>query len=48
VRCLIVRAVSDLVGASGGEAYGNLELFHQSAQTLMRCLVEQLPIWLRA
>lgn len=47
VRCLILRGVSDLVGACGGEAYGDLELFHQSALEIMRRLVEQLPAWLR-
>jgi len=46
-RCLILRGVSDLVGAEGGEAYGNLELFHERTQGIMRLLLEQLPDWLR-
>jgi adenosylhomocysteine nucleosidase len=46
-RCLILRAVSDLVGGEGGEAYGNLELFHERTKTVMKNLFEQLPDWLR-
>jgi len=45
-RLLILRAVSDLVGGDGGEAYGNLELFHQRTKTVMKGLFEQLPDWL--
>ena len=45
-RLLILRAVSDLVGGDGGEAYGNLELFHQRTKTVMKDLFEQLPDWL--
>ncbi len=45
-RVLILRAVSDLVGGDGGEAYGNLELFHERTKTVMRELFRQLPEWL--
>lgn len=45
-RLLILRAVSDLVGGDGGEAYGNLELFHQRTKAVMKNLFEQLPAWL--
>jgi len=45
-RCLILRGVSDLVGGDGGEAYGNLELFHQRTKTVMKNLFDQLPDWL--
>lgn len=45
-RLLILRAVSDLVGGDGGEAYGNLELFHQRTKTVMKDLFERLPDWL--
>jgi adenosylhomocysteine nucleosidase len=45
-RLLILRAVSDLVGGDGGEAYGNLELFHERTRTVMKDLFEQLPDWL--
>ncbi len=46
VRCLILRGVTDLVGASGGEAYGNIDLFHRQTKALMKKLVEQLPGWI--
>lgn len=46
VRCLILRAVSDVVGGEGGEAYGNLELFHQRTKTVMKDLFDQLPEWI--
>jgi adenosylhomocysteine nucleosidase len=46
VRCLILRGVTDLVGASGGEAYDNIEIFHENTITVMRELIEQLPDWL--
>ena len=45
-RLLILRAVSDLVGGDGGEAYGNLELFHDRTKVVMRKLFHQLPDWL--
>jgi adenosylhomocysteine nucleosidase len=48
VRVLILRAVSDLVGGEGGEAYGNLELFHERTKTVMRELFRQLPEWVNA
>lgn len=48
VRCLILRGVSDLVGAEGGEAYGNIGLFHTRTREVIRGLLEQLPDWLRA
>jgi adenosylhomocysteine nucleosidase len=46
-RCLILRAVSDLVGPAGGEAYQDgLELFHQRARLVMTNLLDALPGWL--
>jgi adenosylhomocysteine nucleosidase len=45
-RLLILRAVTDLVGAGGGEAYGNVELFHTRTKTMMKKLFDQLPGWL--
>lgn len=45
-RTLILRAVSDLVGGDGGEAYGNLELFHERTKAVMKNLFDQLPDWL--
>jgi adenosylhomocysteine nucleosidase len=43
VRCLILRGVTDLVGPSGGEAYGNIELFHENTRAIMKLLIDQLP-----
>ena len=45
-RLLILRAVTDLVGGDGGEAYGNLELFHERTKSVMKKLFDQLPDWL--
>jgi adenosylhomocysteine nucleosidase len=45
-RLLILRAVTDLVGGDGGEAYGNIGLFHERTKVVMRILIEQLPDWL--
>jgi adenosylhomocysteine nucleosidase len=44
-RLLILRAVSDLVSAQGGEAYDNIALFKERAKIIMRRLIEQLPEW---
>jgi nucleoside phosphorylase/predicted enzyme related to lactoylglutathione lyase len=46
VRCLILRGVTDLVGESGGEAYGNIEIFHENTRVMMKELIGQLPDWL--
>jgi adenosylhomocysteine nucleosidase len=48
LRCLILRGVTDLVGAEGGEAYGRIELFHARTLAVMRSLLGQLPDWLAA
>jgi adenosylhomocysteine nucleosidase len=42
---LILRGVTDLVGASGGEAYGDLALFEQAAEEVLARLVQSLPGW---
>ncbi|MEN4041928.1 MAG: 5'-methylthioadenosine/S-adenosylhomocysteine nucleosidase [Anaerolineaceae bacterium] len=47
VRCLILRGVTDLVGAAGGEAYGNVEVFHSGARRVMSDLLAALPGWLQ-
>ena len=47
-RVLILRAVTDLVGGDGGEAYGNIELFHERTKEVMGELLSQLPTWLNA
>ena len=46
LRCLILRSVTDLVGAEGGEAYGDLELFQSQAKKIMRKLVASLEDWI--
>jgi adenosylhomocysteine nucleosidase len=46
VRCLILRGVTDLVSPQGGEAYGSLEFFNQSAARVMVDLLEALPGWI--
>jgi len=46
-RVLILRGVSDLVGYRGGEVYGDMERFKQSARWIIQRLVEALPAWLR-
>ncbi len=46
VRCLILRGVTDLVGASGGEAYGDIGIFHENTRNVMKNLLEYLPNWL--
>ncbi len=45
-RCLILRGVTDLVGSSGGEAYGNIDLFVQNATQVLGTLVASLPYWM--
>ncbi len=45
-RLLILRGVTDLVGADGGEAYGNIELFHTRTKEVMKLLFDRLPKWL--
>ena len=46
VRCLILRGVTDIVSATGGEAYGNIDLFHQRTVQIMRRLLDILPQFL--
>ena len=47
LRCLILRGVTDLVGATGGEAYGNIQIFHENTKAVMKTLIGQLPDWLK-
>jgi len=46
IRCLILRGVTDLVSIEGGEAYGNIGLFHENTKSVMKILIDQLPVWL--
>jgi len=45
-RLLILRGVTDLVHAAGGEAYGNIGLFERNTRSIMRRLFSDLPFWL--
>lgn len=47
-RLLILRGVSDLVHETGGEAYGNIELFKERTVGVMDTLLKQLPGWVGA
>jgi adenosylhomocysteine nucleosidase len=47
IRCLILRGVTDLVSPEGGEAYGDIGIFHENTKKVMRQLVEELPRWLK-
>ena len=47
-RLLILRGVSDLVDETGGEAYGDYELFLSRTRQIMRELIDTLPKWLQA
>lgn len=42
VRCLILRGVSDLVGAGGGEVYGDIDLYRQRTDGVMAQLLGHL------
>ena len=47
VKCLILRGVSDLVDAEGGEAYdGAHQVFVTGAKEILSQLAEALPAWL--
>jgi adenosylhomocysteine nucleosidase len=48
VPCLILRAVSDLVDADKGEAYGQYHFFEQQCQRLMQDFARSLPDWIAA
>lgn len=45
-RCLILRGVSDLVHEGGGEAYNDLQVFHDGARRVMVPMLRALPAWL--
>jgi adenosylhomocysteine nucleosidase len=46
-RCLILRGVTDHVGAGGGEAYDdNFEVYVQGTREVLGKLVSQLPDWI--
>jgi adenosylhomocysteine nucleosidase len=45
-KLLVLRGVSDLVSASGGEAYGNPEVFQNGTEMVMKQLLKDLPKWI--
>jgi adenosylhomocysteine nucleosidase len=47
IPTLILRGVTDLVTDDSGEAYGNIDLFHQASREIMQGLVADLPAWFR-
>jgi len=48
VRCLILRAVSDVVGLRGSPAYGDLDYFLQGTREVMGRLVNLLEFWIES
>ncbi len=46
-KILILRGVTDLVGTQKAEAYGNLGLFAERTEKVMKKLFDELPIWIR-
>ena len=46
-KILILRGVSDVVGAQKGEAYGNINLFAERTEKIMNKLFEGLPLWIK-
>ncbi len=44
-KLIILRGVTDLVGAEGGEAYQNESLFINMTKIVMTILLDQLPDW---
>lgn len=46
-RLLILRGVTDLVGAEGGDAYGDLEYFRTATRGIMSALLTHLYAWVR-
>jgi adenosylhomocysteine nucleosidase len=47
VPCLILRGVTDLVSPQGGEAYGDISIFHENTKKVMKKLVDGLPGWIK-
>lgn len=46
-RLLILRGVSDLVGRSGGEAYGQIGVFEGNTRKIMKKFIGYLPDWIK-
>lgn len=48
VSCLILRAVSDLVDQTAGEAYEDYAFFEAQCKPIMADFAQHLPAWLKA
>ena len=46
VTCLILRGVTDVVGAQGDDVYDNFDLFVERSDRMMGLLIDSLPAWL--
>ncbi len=46
VKCLILRAVTDLVNPQGGEAYADIKVYHKASERVIANLLKHLPGWL--
>jgi adenosylhomocysteine nucleosidase len=46
-KILILRGVTDLVGTQTGEAYGNINLFAERTEKIMKKLFDELPLWMK-
>lgn len=45
-KILILRGVTDLVGTQKAEAYGNIGLFAERTEKVMKKLFDDLPLWI--
>ena len=45
-KVLILRGVTDLVSSQQGEAYGNINLFAERTEAVMKKLLNALPAWI--
>jgi len=48
VKLLILRGVSDIVGHTGSQAYGNIMYFQESAEKILKYLLSNLPEWIKS
>jgi adenosylhomocysteine nucleosidase len=46
IRCLILRAVTDIVGRHGDDTYQNFDLFVERTAQVMENLIASLPAWI--
>jgi adenosylhomocysteine nucleosidase len=46
-KVIILRGVSDTVGKQTAEAYGNISLFAERTEGIMKQLFDDLPLWIK-